>query len=148
MSAIVRTDAKNPHFIALVQLLDDELAQRDGQLHSFYHQFNQLDQIQLAVVAYNEGVPVGCGALKRFDGQTMEIKRMFVLPEERGKGIATRILAELENWARELDCAKCVLETGKNQPEAIQLYLKCRYKPIPNYGQYVGIENSICFEKK
>ncbi len=56
-------------------------------------------------------------------------------------------LAELEKWAAELGYNKCVLETGKKQPEAIALYKRSGYKIIPNYGQYIGIENSVCFEK-
>jgi len=73
---------------------------------------------------------------------------MYVYPKSRGKGIATAILNELEKWAFELPFKKCVLETGKRQQEAIELYKKNGYKIIPNYGQYVGIENSICFEKE
>ena len=73
---------------------------------------------------------------------------MFVLPERRGKGIAAKVLSELEIWAAELSFEKCILETGKKQPEAIQLYKKSGYVIIANYGQYDGIENSLCFEKK
>ena len=72
---------------------------------------------------------------------------MYTLPGSRGKGIATAILKELENWAFELGYAKCVLETGKRQPEAIALYEKSGYKRIPNYGKYAGVENSVCYEK-
>ena len=72
---------------------------------------------------------------------------MYTLPESRGKGIATKVLIELENWAAELSYEKCILETGKRQPEAIRLYTKNRYKLIPNYGQYVNMDNSVCFEK-
>ena len=78
----------------------------------------------------------------------MEIKRMYTSPGSRGTGIATKILTELEVWATELSYERCVLETGKRQPEAIRLYTKSGYQQIPNYGQYVGIENSICFEKE
>ena len=77
----------------------------------------------------------------------MEVKRMYTLPGYRGKGYASKILAELENWAAEMSYGKCVLETGKKQPEAIQLYTRNNYTIIPNYGQYAGIENSVCFEK-
>ena len=77
----------------------------------------------------------------------MEVKRMFTLPESRGKGIATKVLNELENWASELGYAKCMLETGKRQPEAVRLYQKNGYKQIPNYGQYINMDNSVCFEK-
>jgi GNAT superfamily N-acetyltransferase len=77
----------------------------------------------------------------------MEVKRMFVVLNHRGKGFAQRILTELEQWAIQLSYKKCVLETGKKQPEAIALYQKCGYTQIENYGQYAGIENSLCFEK-
>jgi GNAT superfamily N-acetyltransferase len=78
----------------------------------------------------------------------MEVKRMFTLPECRGKGVATKVLDELEKWATELGYKKCILETGKRQPEAIALYKKNGYKRISNYGQYVAMENSVCFEKE
>ena len=78
----------------------------------------------------------------------MEVKRMYVLPESRGTGVASEILSALEDWAAESGYEKCILETGKKQPEAIGLYKKSGYEMIPNYGQYAGIENSICFEKQ
>ncbi len=148
MIQIFRTDANNPDFIQLVKLLDADLAVRDGEDHSFYDQFNKITAIKHAVVALENGTPLGCGAIKEFEPGVMEVKRMYVMPGHRGKGIATKILAELENWAAELSCSKCVLETGKKQPEAISLYRKSGYTQIPNYGQYVGVENSVCFEKK
>jgi GNAT superfamily N-acetyltransferase len=73
---------------------------------------------------------------------------MYTLPGKRGRGIASRILNELEKWAAELSYNKCILETGNRQPEAIMLYQKNGYNRIPNYGQYQGIENSVCFEKE
>lgn len=99
------------------------------------------------MVAYWDGTPVGCGAIKTFDDFTMEVKRMYVSPAYRGRKIATQILWGLENWSCELSCTRCVLETGIRQPEAIELYIQNRYVRIPNYGQYQGVENSICFEK-
>ncbi|MHA4740250.1 GNAT family N-acetyltransferase [Dyadobacter sp. MSC1_007] len=142
-----RTDSDDPDFKALVKLLDADLAARDGEDHSFYSQFNKIDKIRHAVVCYENGTPIGCGAIKAFDEAAMEVKRMYVSPEGRKKGIATRVLAELEQWAKELGYTRCVLETGKRQPEAIALYEKNGYARTPNYGQYVGIENSVCFAK-
>lgn len=135
-------------FQALVVELDKDLAIRDGDDHAFYAQFNKIDSIQHVVVAYDAETPVGCGAIKLFNDSAAEVKRMYVPPIFRGKGIATRILAELENWAKELGYQSCVLETGKQQPEAIALYKSCGYSITPNYGQYAGVENSVCFEKK
>ena len=148
MIKIIKTNSDNPDFIDLVKLLDAELAERDGADHPFYAQFNKIDKIKFVVVAYDDGKPVGCGAIKEYALNTMEVKRMFTLPECRGKGIATKILIELENWTRELSYSKCILETGKKQPEAIALYKKNGYILIPNYGQYAEVENSVCFEKE
>ena len=144
---IVRTDSSHPDFVSLVRMLDMELAERDGDDSSFYAQFNKIGNIRHVVMAYVDGEPLGCGALKQFGPTTMEIKRMYVLPSARRMGIAARVLSELELWAKDLSCAKCVLETGKRQPEAIGLYRKNGYTQIPNYGQYAGMENSVCFEK-
>jgi putative acetyltransferase len=148
MIQLIRTDASHPHFIALVQALDAELALRDGTEHDFYAQFNTLGQITHAVVAYEGTRAVGCGAIKPMDDAAMEVKRMYTVPEKRGAGVAGQILRELEQWAQELGYRICRLETGKRQPEAIRLYEKKGYGRIPNYGQYAGVENSVCFEKK
>jgi GNAT superfamily N-acetyltransferase len=100
------------------------------------------------IVAYENEKPIGCGAMKELMVGTMEIKRMYVTPENRGKGIASQLLSALEDWAAELSFTQCMLETGIRQPEAISLYDKNGYKRIPNYGQYAGIENSLCFKKE
>lgn len=147
MVRLERTDSENPDFRDLVKSLDAELAIRDGDEHEFYDQFNKIDAIKYAVVVYQDKKACGCGALKEMAPNLVEVKRMFVLQAYRGKGFATTILNELEKWAVELSYGKCILETGKKQPEAIRLYLKNHYKIIPNYGQYAGIENSVCFEK-
>lgn len=148
MLKIIITNSDNPDFITLVKLLDAELAERDGEDHPFYAQFNKIDDIKYALVAYENDKPVSCGAIKEYDSNTMEIKRMYTLPEFRGKGIATRVLIELEKWTNKLGYEKSILETGKKQPEAIALYKKNGYKLIPNFGQYTGVENSVCFEKE
>jgi putative acetyltransferase len=148
MTKIYRTSSDNPDFISLVKLLDAELAERDGEDHPFYAQFNKIDNIKYAVVAYENDKPISCGAIKEYSSDTMEVKRMYTLPECRGKGIATKVLIELERWAKELGYEKCILETGKKQPEAIALYKKNGYKLIPNFGQYAGVDNSVCFEKE
>lgn len=147
MITLRRTDSDDEDFKALVKLLDADLAIRDGADHGFYSQFNKIDKIRHAVVCYENAQAIGCGAIKAFGDEAMEVKRMYVSPEGRNKGIATRVLTELEDWAREMGYTKCVLETGKRQPEAIALYEKNGYRRTENYGQYVGVENSVCFEK-
>lgn len=142
-----RTTSENIDFQKLVVLLDEVLRSRDGEDNSFYAQHNTLVKINHVVVFYEEDIAIGCGAFKEFDSNSVEIKRMFVHPEYRGKGIASTVLKELEIWASEIHYTNCVLETGKNNPEAISLYQKNGYKIIPNYGQYENIETSVCLKK-
>ena len=143
----IRTNSENKDFINLVKKLDAYLKTTDGDEHDFYNQFNNIDVLKQVVVIYKNNFPIGCGAIKKFDDFTMEVKRMYVSPENRGAGISQKILMELEIWAKELGFKKCVLETGKRQKAAVKFYKKCNYKIIENYGQYKNIENSICFEK-
>ncbi len=145
---VQRTNSKSKDFIALVTALDKDLHQRDGdEDHAYYAQFNKIDMIKNAVVVYENDAPVGCGAFKPFEVNTVEIKRMYVLPEARGKGYGSILLKALEDWAAELGHTRSLLETGLRQPEAIALYQKSGYLRIENYGQYIGVENSVCFEK-
>ncbi|NOT49494.1 MAG: GNAT family N-acetyltransferase [Acidobacteria bacterium] len=152
MPRLLRVDSADPTFMELVRHLDAELAIRDGSDHAYYAQFNRIESIKYVVVAYDYDKAVACGAIKEFEAGSMpgaiEVKRMYTLPESRGKGIAAEVLAELERWSAELSFDRCVLETGLKQPEAIRLYKKSGYVRIPNYGQYVGMDNSVCFEKK
>lgn len=147
MLILKRTDSADTDFIELVKLLDTDLALRNGEQHAFYSQFNTTDTIKNVVVAYLNHKAVSCGAFKYYNENTVEVKRMFTVHEFRGKGLAASILKELETWAAELGYTRSVLETGKKQTEALNLYQKSNYQLIPNYGQYAGIENSICFQK-
>ncbi|RNI38087.1 GNAT family N-acetyltransferase [Hanamia caeni] len=143
-----RVDSSHEDFKKLVLLLDEELAKRDGEEHAFYDQFNKIENINNVIVAYAGQQPVAAGAFKKFSPEAVEIKRMFVMPGFRRKGIAFQVLEQLENWAAGLGCSYCVLETGKKQPEAIALYKKSGYKVIPNYGQYKNVANSVCMRKE
>lgn len=148
MSTLKRTNSDDLDFQNLVIELDKVLAVLDGDDHSFYAQYNKLNAIKHVVVLYENDIPVGCGAIKEYDEHTMEVKRMFVDPTHRGKGLATVVLLELEKWAKELGYKKCILETGKKQTDAVRLYEKNNYLLMENYGQYAGVEYSLCFEKK
>jgi GNAT superfamily N-acetyltransferase len=148
MYKILRTNSDNLDFQKLVKELDKDLAIRDGEEHAFFAQYNKIDAIKFVVVAYENNVAVGCGAIKEYAPNTMEVKRMFVSPDQRGKGIASLVLIELEKWAAELKYKKCILETGIRQPEAISLYKKNNYVQIDNYGQYINVTSSVCFEKE
>ena len=143
-----RTTSEEKDFQILVEQLDQFLRITDGDDHAFYAQFNKTDNIQNVIVCYIDEYAVGCGAFKKYNEHTAEIKRMFVLPEFRGKGIAVAILKELEKWAGELNYSACILETGFKQIEAIALYKKSGYQIIPNYGQYENIDNSVCMKKR
>ena len=148
MIRLIRTDSDNNDFIELVKLLDAELAILDGDEHAFYAQLNKTDKIKHVIVAYENDKPISCGAIREYSLTIMEVKRMYTLPGHRGKGLATKVLNELEKWVSELTFQKCILETGWRQPDAIRLYEKNGYSRIPNYGKYAGIANSVCFEKE
>ncbi len=144
---LTRATSENPDFQQLVDQLDTFLAELNGADHAFYNQFNGIAALQHVVVAYVGGVPAGCGAFKPFDSESVEIKRMYVDPAQRGKGIGGGVLAELEVWSHELGYRACVLETSVKLPAANHLYAKSGYERTPNYGQYSGVSESVCFRK-
>ncbi len=144
---LLRTTSENPDFQALVRDLDAYLAFIDGEDHAFYHQFNTISALSHVLVAYVDGRAVACGAIKPYDTETVEVKRMYTLPSARGKGIGSSLLQGLENWAAELGYRFCILETGKKQEDAVWLYVKNGYTRIDNFGQYEGVDNSVCYKK-
>ncbi|MEZ0610984.1 GNAT family N-acetyltransferase [Fibrella sp. WM1] len=151
---LLRTTSDHADFQTLVGALDTYLTSVNGSDDAYYRQFNKIDALRYVVVAYvddpavtGQAVPVGCGAFKPFDDQATEIKRMYVDPAYRGQGIARAILAELEGWSREIGYVACVLETSIKLPEAVQLYTRWGYERTPNYGQYIGMPDSLCFRK-
>lgn len=99
-------------------------------------------------VAYMNGTPAGCGALRPLGEELGELKRFYVEETFRGKGIASVLLETVENIARQAGIAAIRLETGPMQPAAIGLYLKFGYREIKPYGEYVGCEHSYCMEKQ
>ena len=147
MPVLKKTNSADADFQLLVNELDADLQNRYGEQQAFFSQFNKLNHIHHVIVAYENELPVGCGAFKLFEKALVEIKRMYVKPQHRGKGIAAYILQELEQWAKQEGFTACVLETGLNQPEAIRLYEKTGYVRTPNYGQYIGVDISICMRK-
>lgn len=145
---LVKTDSDNVDFHHLISLLDSYLHKTYGAFQNFYTQFNKVDNIKNVVIAYQNGRPIGCGSFKKYNEDTIEIKRMFLIEELRGSGIAHAILSQLEAWAIELQYSYSVLETAVKQPESIAFYKKNGYHLIDNYGQYIGVDNSICFKKQ
>jgi GNAT superfamily N-acetyltransferase len=147
MISIVRDTRDSPQLQVLVRLLDADLNNRYGIVQAQYDRFNSLASVDGAVIAYINDQAIGCGCFKRSYAETAEIKRMFVRPENRGSGAAKLLLEELEKWAVEAGFSRAILETGIKNPEAIRFYTKCGYSRIENYGQYVGMENSVCMGK-
>jgi putative acetyltransferase len=147
MLTILRTDFSNSDFVFLIKKLDQYLATTDGDEHVFYNQFNSIDKIKNALVIYEDQKPVACGAIKEYSAREWEVKRMYVVVQARGQGLASKVLNELEKWAKELNVKTLILETGKRQYEAIALYHKKQYLVTENFGQYQGVENSVCFAK-
>lgn len=146
MIKLVRTDSTNNSFQILINKLDLNLAQKNGDKNSFFKQFNTVDKINHVIVIFENELPIGCGAFKIYDNQTVEIKRMFVDINNRKRGFATIILNGLTSWANELGFHYAILETGDKMTEAINLYLKRGFKIIPNYPPYDKEESSVCFK--
>ncbi|MBB6333084.1 GNAT superfamily N-acetyltransferase [Chryseobacterium sediminis] len=144
---ILRTDSTNTDFQKLVKSLDATLTEHNGENDDFFAQYNKIDTIKNCIVVYIDTIPAACGAFKPFSEDTVEIKRMFTHPEFRKKGLGSTIVKELENWATELNFKKAVLETSQDLKSAISVYEKSGFYRIPNYGQYIGIEQSVCYEK-
>jgi putative acetyltransferase len=145
---IKRTDSYDLDFPQLVALLNQELRERYGGQESIYDSYYQISNLDTVVLGYINDLPIGCGCFKKYDDTTVELKRMFVKPDERRQGIGFSILSELEIWAKEKGFLYAVLETGNKQHESIALYKKVGFSIIPNYGQYVGKQISVCMKKK
>jgi GNAT superfamily N-acetyltransferase len=147
---IRRAEITSPEAQQLISALNCELETRypeDGA------NFFRLDSEDVAngrgafLVAYMDGRPVGCGAVRRNEPGVAEIKRMYVAPEARGRGVGRLVLEELEVVARQLGIRRLVLETGPRQPEALTLYRRAGFVEIPLFGEYVGAEFSVCMAK-
>ncbi len=143
---LLKTNSNNSDFQKLTRLFDDYLVEIDGDEKDFFAQYNQI-YIDNVIVCYEDEIAVGCGAFKEYEPTVAEIKRMFVLPEKRGKGIASTVLNALEIWAKENDFQQAILETSNQLTNAISLYQKSGYEIIPNYGQYIDVESSVCMKK-
>lgn len=146
MIVIKKTTSDDLDFKYLTRLFDDYLVDIDGDEKDFFALYNQI-YIQNVLICYDNETAVGCGAFKEYEPNVAEIKRMFVLPEQRGKGIAASLLNQLELWAAASGYTSCILETSVRLESAIALYKKAGYEIIPNYGQYVGVQSSVCMKK-
>lgn len=145
---IKRTTANDADFQLLVKNLDHELWNELKEDQATYDQYNNVIDIPTAIVVYHNEQPVASGCFKEFDEETVEIKRMFVQKEHRGKGLSKKILSELEQWAKEKNYRFSVLETSIHFTTARNLYTTNGYKIIPNYGQYADLPESVCMQKE
>ncbi len=148
MIKLQRTNSDNEDFRLLIAELDKELWSRYEDRQAIYDKHNIIENNKNVLLAYKDEIAVGCGCFKKFDDQTVEVKRMYVKPKYRGQKIATSILDALEKWAMELNIFSTVLETGNKQQEAILLYGKSGYIVVEKYGPYKDLPESICMQKK
>jgi putative acetyltransferase len=148
MLEIQRVNSHSKEFRTLVQLLDAELNQTYGIIQRQYDRLNIIENLDTVVLGFIDGIPSGCGCFKKYNAETIEIKRMFVKEEARGSGIAAMILTDLEKWAKEKGYTSSLLETGIKQFAAKKFYARLGYMEIENYGAYIGNENSLCMGKK
>ncbi len=148
MSLSIRQVAlDNPDALALIAALNADLWERYPESQVEYAAGNVLPADATLVVAYLDDVAVGCGAFKPFDAQTVEIKRMYTDPTARGKGVATAILAKLEELGIATGHTMAVLETGNRQLEAVRLYQKLGFQRCDCFGMYADMPLSQCYEK-
>ena len=144
------TDGCNKDFIELCHGLDNFLNELVGgeENRIEYLQYNKLDDIHDVILAYDNDIPIACASFKRYDEECAEVKRVFVKKEYRGIGLSKNLMAMLEKRAIEKGFQYFILESGEPLVSAMALYRKIGYKVIPNYGQYVDMNESICMKKK
>jgi putative acetyltransferase len=147
---IERGDLRSPAAQALIRALNAELERvypEPGANHFRLDADEVADGQGAFLIARRGGGAVGCGAVRRLDARAGEIKRMYVCPEERGRGVGRALLAALEAEARALGLARLVLETGARQTEAMALYQRAGFQVIPRFGEYLGSPLSVCMAK-
>ena len=131
------------------RLLDMDLDRRVGKKieRDKYKKYNQLDEIKKAIVVYEGNRVIGGGAVRRYDDETIELKRVFVHTEYQGRGIGSRLVSLLMEWAIELGYKKMILETGELLAESCAVYKRLGFQTIPNYGPYEDMQESLCMAK-
>jgi len=147
MFHIIRTTSDNPDFQNLTSELDDELCRIYNTNKEDYEDYNRITGLPTVILAYENDAAIACGCFKQFDAHRIELKRMFVRPEFRGRGIASIMVDRLERWGKELGYGTMILETGKGQPDAIALYRKLGYTDIPHFGEFPEESRSVCLGK-
>ena len=145
----IRKDGKNKDFIENCRLLDMDLDRRVGKKikRDKYTKYNQLDEINEAIVVYDGNRAIGGGAIRRYDDENVELKRVFIHTEHQGQGIGSKLVSLLIEWAIELGYKRMILETGELLVESCAVYNKLGFEVIPNYGPYVNMPESLCMAK-
>ncbi|KQW97609.1 GNAT family N-acetyltransferase [Flavobacterium sp. Root420] len=144
---VVKTTSENPDFISLIKTFDIFLWERYPELKNDYWGNNLIEFNSNVFIIYLNGKAVACGCFKKYNTNTVELKRMFVSPEARGLGLAQRVIKELENEAIDQGFETMILETLYKQIEAINLYQKVGFRIVENYEPYEGLANSVCMRK-
>ena len=144
------TDGCNKDFIELCHELDSFLNEIVGgeENRKEYIPYNRLDYIHDVIMAYDNDLPAGCASFKRYNAVCAEVKRVFLRKEYRGKGISKEMMKMLEERGRQKGFLYFILESGEPLVAAMALYRKTGYNVIPNYGQYRGMDKSVCMKKK
>lgn len=138
-----------PAAAALLTELDADLARRYGDDEAVDAEPGEFTPpAGLFLVLYLDGEPLACGGFRQYDDATAELKRMYVRPEGRGRGLARALLAELESAATEAGYARMWLETGVPQHEAMSLYSSAGYQSIPSFGQFAWAPEQRCYGKE
>ena len=145
---VKRTNSEDKDFQQLVLQLDNELWSELEEDQATYDQYNKVPDLDTVIVIYVGNKPVAIGCFKKYNKDTVEIKRMFVEKQYRGKGVSKLVLNELEKWAKELEYRYSILETSVHFKTAQNLYIKAGYRIIENYDQYKGLDESICMKKE
>jgi putative acetyltransferase len=147
---ICREDLDSPVALALIDALDAELYARYPEPGANHFELDAQEVIETNgafLVAYVDGRPVGCGAVRCIGAGAAEVKRMYVRPDARSRGLGRALLGELEMIARELGAVRLVLETGERQGEALALYRRAGFAPIERFGCYADSALSVCLGK-
>ena len=144
------TDGGNKDFIELCYELDSFLNEIVGgeENRKEYVPYNKLDDIHDVIIAYDNDIPVGCAGFKKYNAVCAEVKRVFIREEYRGTGISKELMKMLEKLAKQKGFSYFILESGEPLVAAMELYRKTGYMVIPNYGQYRGMDKSVCMKKK
>lgn len=144
----VITNEKDERFIELARQLDDEYFQKHGDKVLKYKEYNDLKDPHIVILALNWQRPIACASFRILDKDTIEIRRVYVKKRYRRKGIAYKLVKQLEKLAMEENFRCSIIETGSANEAAINLYKKLDYERVDNFGFFKGDDMCICMRKE